>query len=384
MRFNSYAFALFFAALLPSYWLLRKWRPAQNVLLLAAGYYFYACWNPKFLSLLILSTVVDYACGLWLGRVESPRGRRAHPRPEHGAQPGHARVFQVFQFLRREPARLAWRVRVCRIPLRHLEVVLPIGISFYTFQSMSYVIDVYRREIKPTRNLVQFATFVSFFPHLVAGPIMRPTSLLPQVASQRRFDLQQFYEGSYLIFWGLLKKVVVADNLAIIVNDLFGRWADARRRPGLAGGLRLCVPDLRRLLGLHRHRPRRRQVPGLRDSAELQSPVLRHQPAGLLEPLAHQPLDLAPRLPLHPAGRQPRRHAADLPQPDADDGPRRPLARRRLDVRGLGHLPGPLAGRPPARIALAAIESTRPTRSTAPAGKPCGSWSRSTWSASAG
>ena len=89
---------------------------------------------------------------------------------------------------------------------------------------MSYVIDVYRREIPPTRNLVQFATFVSFFPHLVAGPIMRPTTLLPQVASRRRFDLQQFYGGAYLIFWGLLKKVVVADNLAVIVNDLFGRW----------------------------------------------------------------------------------------------------------------------------------------------------------------
>ena len=102
--------------------------------------------------------------------------------------------------------------------------MLPIGISFYTFQSMSYVIDVYRREIKPTRNLVQFATFVSFFPHLVAGPIMRPTTLLPQVASPRQFDLQQFYEGAYLIFWGLTQEGCVADNLAEVVNDLFGRW----------------------------------------------------------------------------------------------------------------------------------------------------------------
>ena len=129
---------------------------------------------------------------------------------------------------------------------------------------MSYVIDVYRREIPPTRNLVQFAAFVSFFPHLVAGPIMRPTTLLPQVASPRRFDLQQFYEGCYLIFWGLLKKVVVADNLALIVNDLFGRWQTLDGGSGPAGGLRLRLPDLRRLLGLHRHRPRRRQVPGLR------------------------------------------------------------------------------------------------------------------------
>ena len=104
-------------------------------------------------------------------------------------------------------------------------MVLPIGISFYTFQSMSYVIDVYRRDIKPTRNLIEFAAFVSFFPHLVAGPIMRPTTLLPQVARAGKFDLQQFYQGVYLIFWGLTKKVVVADNLAKqIVKDLFGQW----------------------------------------------------------------------------------------------------------------------------------------------------------------
>ena len=106
------------------------------------------------------------------------------------------------------------------IPVRHLEVVLPIGISFYTFQSMSYVIDVYRREIASTRNLVQFATFVSFFPHLVAGPIMRPTSLLPQVASQRRFDLHQFYDGCYLIFWGLLIFIAAGVVYAFVLGIL--------------------------------------------------------------------------------------------------------------------------------------------------------------------
>src|SRR6202042_2197666 len=109
--------------------------------------------------------------------------------------------------------------------LKHIEVVLPIGISFYTFQSMSYVIDVYRKHIKPTKNLLEFATFVSFFPHLVAGPIMRPTTLLPQIQSPRKFDLDQFYQGVYLIFWGLTKKVVVADNLAKhIVEPLFNQW----------------------------------------------------------------------------------------------------------------------------------------------------------------
>ncbi len=223
MRFNSYAFALFFAAFLPAYWLLRKWRPAQNVLLLAASYYFYSCWNPKFLSLLILSTVVDFACGLWLGRVENPRQRRSILALSMVLNLGMLAFFKYFNFFA-ESLQVLLASAGVSVARHHLEVVLPIGISFYTFQSMSYVIDVYRRELKPTRNLIQFATFVSFFPHLVAGPIMRANSLLPQVTSHRRFELHQFYDGWYLIFWGLLKKVVVADNLALIVNDVFGRW----------------------------------------------------------------------------------------------------------------------------------------------------------------
>jgi alginate O-acetyltransferase complex protein AlgI len=223
MLFNSYQFALFFAIVLSAYWLLHKHRRIQNILLLASAYYFYGCWNPKFLALLIVSTVMDYACGIWVDRVDDPRGRRGVVALSMALNLGILGYFKYFNFfaesLQGFLAQLGWS-----IALRHLEVALPIGISFYTFQSMSYVIDVYRRQIKPTRNLVEFATFVSFFPHLVAGPIMRPATLLPQVASRRTFNLDQFYGGAYLIFCGLLKKVVVADNLALIVKDLFARW----------------------------------------------------------------------------------------------------------------------------------------------------------------
>ncbi len=132
--------------------------------------------------------------------------------------------FKYCNFFADVDAGSPWPRRGWNVPLWHIEVVLPIGISFYTFQSMSYVIDVYRKDIKPTKNLLEFATFVSFFPHLVAGPIMRPTTLLPQIQGPRKFNLDQIYQGVYLIFWGLTKKVVVADNLAPIVNDLFGRW----------------------------------------------------------------------------------------------------------------------------------------------------------------
>jgi D-alanyl-lipoteichoic acid acyltransferase DltB (MBOAT superfamily) len=223
MLFNSFSFAYFFAALFPTYWLLRKHHRCQNALLLAAGYFFYANWNPKFLTLLILSTVMDYCCGLAVDRIEAPGKRKAFVALSMALNLGMLGYFKYYNFFA-ESLQVALAKMGLHVPLAHLSVVLPIGISFYTFQSMSYVIDVYRKHIKPTRNLIEFATFVSFFPHLVAGPIMRPTSLLPQVANPRRFNLQQFYHGSYLIFWGLTKKVVVADNLATFVNDLFGRW----------------------------------------------------------------------------------------------------------------------------------------------------------------
>jgi D-alanyl-lipoteichoic acid acyltransferase DltB (MBOAT superfamily) len=223
MLFNSYAFALFFAALFPTYWLMARWPRAQNVLLLGVSYYFYSRWDARFLSLLILSTVMDFACGLWVSREEDPRRRKTVVALSMALNLGMLGFFKYYNFFA-ESLHEALAGAGLSISLGTLRVALPIGISFYTFQSMSYVIDVYRREIPPTRNIVQFAAFVSFFPHLVAGPIMRPTTLLPQITTPRRFDLEQFYQGSYLIFWGLLKKVVVADNLYPIVDDLFGRW----------------------------------------------------------------------------------------------------------------------------------------------------------------
>lgn len=223
MLFNSYRFACFFLLLFPTYWLLRRHYKLQNLLLLAAGYFFYACWNWKFLSLLILSTVMDYACGIAVDRIDDSRKRKAFVGLSMALNLGMLGYFKYCNFFAQSLYELVHRIGL-NVPLWQLNVVLPIGISFYTFQSMSYVIDVYRKDIKPTRNILEFATFVSFFPHLVAGPIMRPTTLLPQVANPRRFDLLQFYEGVYLIFWGLTKKVVVADNLALVVNNLFGQW----------------------------------------------------------------------------------------------------------------------------------------------------------------
>ncbi len=220
MLFNSYAFAIFFATLFPVYWTLARWPRAQNVLLLGVSYYFYSRWDTWFLGLLVFSTVMDYTCGLLVAREEARGRRKAIVAVSMVLNLGMLAFFKYFDFFA-PSLRSALASAGLPIPGPWLEFAMPIGISFYTFQSMSYVIDVYRREIPPTRNFVQFAAFVSFFPHLVAGPIMRPTNLLPQIQSPRRFDLQQFYQGSYLVFWGLIQKVVIADNLAPIVDDLF-------------------------------------------------------------------------------------------------------------------------------------------------------------------
>ncbi len=234
MLFNEFKFAYFFAILFPTYWALRNHQKVQNLLLLVAGYFFYACWNPWFLWILILSTVVDFGCGIMVDRIESPGKRRAFVLLSMALNLGLLGYFKYRNFFAESMHALLIRGGI-DIPLTHVEMILPIGISFYTFQSMSYVIDVYRKDIKPTRNLLEFATFVSFFPHLVAGPIMRPTTLLPQIQNPRRFNLDQFYQGAYLIFWGLAKKMVVADNLAKLVNDLFGRYQT------LDGGLALLA-----------------------------------------------------------------------------------------------------------------------------------------------
>ena len=222
MQFNSFEFAWFFAVFFPLYWLLPH--RARNVLLLAGGYFFYACWDWRFLSLLVISTVMDFYCGLAVDRAEDPVRRKLVVALSMALNLGFLGFFKYANFFSASLQALLLRLGVS-IPGTQLDILLPIGISFYTFQSMSYVIDVYRRDIKPTRNFIEFAAFVSFFPHLVAGPIMRPTTLLPQIEEKRRFRLAQFYEGAYLIFWGLAKKVVIADNLAkSVVDPLFDQW----------------------------------------------------------------------------------------------------------------------------------------------------------------
>jgi D-alanyl-lipoteichoic acid acyltransferase DltB (MBOAT superfamily) len=224
--FNSLQFVWFFAIVyslyraLPAILSAERAHRGQNVLLLVASYYFYAAWDYRFLALLLASTIVDYVCGRAMGSSRDQRRRRLILVASIAFNLTMLGFFKYFNFfaasLQTLFATVGWQLDFVTV-----RVLLPIGISFYTFVTMSYVIDVYRREIEPTRNFVDFAVFVAYFPHLVAGPILRATALLPQIARQRRVSPQQMRDGAWLIAWGFFQKVFVADNLAPLASHVF-------------------------------------------------------------------------------------------------------------------------------------------------------------------
>ena len=218
MVFNSLHFVWFFLVVYAIYRVLPH--RSQNWLLLVASYYFYAAWDYRFVALLAASTLVDYTCGLVLGRLTDERKRRLVLCLSIGFNLSMLGFFKYFNFfadnLHALFAAMGWSLDFVT-----LRVLLPIGISFYTFVTMSYVIDVYRRQIEPTRNLVDFGVFVAYFPHLVAGPILRATALLPQIQQPRRIRSAQVRDGFWLIAWGFFQKIFVADNLAPIAARVF-------------------------------------------------------------------------------------------------------------------------------------------------------------------
>jgi D-alanyl-lipoteichoic acid acyltransferase DltB (MBOAT superfamily) len=219
MIFTSLQFAEFFAVV----YLLYRVLPhrAQNVILLIASYVFYGTWDWRFLSLLWGSTIVDFLVGRYLGRETAPGKRRAALVLSLIFNFGMLGFFKYFNFFEGSLVTMAGWIGWHLDPLT-LNVILPIGISFYTFMTVSYVIDVYRRDIQPTTHFLDFALFVAYFPHLVAGPILRASLLLPQIERPRTITRQQITEGLWLIGWGCFQKMFVADNLAPLVDTVFG------------------------------------------------------------------------------------------------------------------------------------------------------------------
>ncbi|MFO0948662.1 MAG: MBOAT family O-acyltransferase [Planctomycetota bacterium] len=225
MSFNSSIFVLFFAVVYSAYLLLGKRFKTQNILLLVASYVFYGYWDWRFLGLLLFSTVLDFGLSHWIDRTADPGKRKSLLVFSVVANLGILGFFKYFNFFADSFATLLATVGLEATPL-DLRIILPVGISFYTFQSMSYTVDVYRRELKAERSLVNFALYVAFFPQLVAGPIERAASLLETIARPRTIPIDKVNAGLYLIVWGYFKKLVVGDNLGTIANEVFNHYHD--------------------------------------------------------------------------------------------------------------------------------------------------------------
>ena len=222
MLFNSIEFLVFLPIVLLLYWfILNKKLRGQNLLILISSYVFYGWWDYRFLSLIFLSTVVDYFIGLNIPRKSNEQSKRVLLWCSVLFNLGVLGVFKYYDFFIESWIDLFSSVGYEIKSVRTLKLILPVGISFYTFQTMSYTIDIFKRKLKPTSDFISFASFVSFFPQLVAGPIERASNLLPQILKKRELNYKQINQGLRLILWGMFKKVVVADSLAPLVNDIF-------------------------------------------------------------------------------------------------------------------------------------------------------------------
>lgn len=241
MLFNSINFAIFFIVIFACYWgLLKKSYKWQNIFLAFASYFFYACWDWRFLFLLAFSTLLDFCSGLMIDSSDTKRRRKFWLILSVVVNLGFLGFFKYYNFFIESFAQLLTSVGLTP-HFTTLSIILPVGISFYTFHGLSYVFDIYNQKIKPTRNLVDYTLFVSFFPLLVAGPIERATHLLPQVEKPREFSYLKAVDGLKQILWGLLKKVVIADNCAETVNIIFADYTTQSGSTLLLGAILFSI-----------------------------------------------------------------------------------------------------------------------------------------------
>ena len=219
MLFDSAAYVLFLALVVLIFWALNFRN--QNRFLLAASYFFYGWWDWRFLLLMIASTTLDFIIARRMDASDTERSRKIWLAFSLIANFSVLGFFKYFNFFLDSSVHVLQVVGFSDLPVSFLKVILPPGISFYTFQEVAYIVDVYHRKLKPAESFIDYALFVSLFPHLIAGPIQRPSHLLPQVQQPRTFDTGKVFDGLLLILEGLFRKCVVADNCALIANSAF-------------------------------------------------------------------------------------------------------------------------------------------------------------------
>ena len=226
MLFNSIDFAIFLPIVFILYWFVSNRNlKLQNFLIVAVSYFFYGWWDWRFLSLILISTIIDYSLGLKLSKEENLAKRKVLLWISILVNLGFLGFFKYYNFFL-ENFINTFSLFGAEIKVNSLNIILPVGISFYTFQTLSYTIDVYKRKLEPTKDLIAFSAFVSFFPQLVAGPIERATHLLPQFYTKRTFDYSKAVDGMRQILWGLFKKIVIADNCGKYANLIFNNSSD--------------------------------------------------------------------------------------------------------------------------------------------------------------
>ena len=240
MLFNSFEFLVFLPIVFVLYWFVFRKREWQNLLIVTASYVFYGWWDWRFLFLIAFTSLCSFFSGILIELIERGIRPPLAPPTQEGKRRRKQRivcavnlivnflilgVFKYYNFFADSLAQLVWGLFHYQLDWVTLNVILPVGISFYTFQALSYTIDVYRKDVPVTRNVVEFCAFISFFPQLVAGPIERATNLLPQFAKPRTFDYAQAVDGMRQILWGLFKKIAVADNCAAYVDYVYGSYA---------------------------------------------------------------------------------------------------------------------------------------------------------------
>jgi len=220
MSFASIYFVIFMPIVFCIYWALNKNVKIQNFFLLGASYFFYAWWNWRYLSLILICSLTNYFAGLLMVKYDHQKIRKIILYACFTVCLGILGVFKYYNFFITSFAD-AFSFLGTNLQVKTLNLILPIGISFYTFHTLTYTIEIYRRKFEPTKDLISFFLFVSIFPLAMAGPIERATNLLPQIYKRRTFDRAQATDGMRQILWGLFKKVVVADNCATYVNQVF-------------------------------------------------------------------------------------------------------------------------------------------------------------------
>lgn len=221
MLFNTIDFAIFLTLVFFLYWFVfNKNKNLQNFFIVAASYVFYGWWDWRFLFLILFSTITDFSISLAIQKNKKRLRRKLLLWSSVAVNLGLLGFFKYYNFFL-ENFITAFTFFGLKIRAQSLNILLPVGITFYTFQTLSYTIDIYKKKIEPTKNIIAFSAFVSFFPQLVAGPIERASNLLPQFLNKRQFNYKKAVDGTRQILWGLLKKIVIADNCATIVNEIF-------------------------------------------------------------------------------------------------------------------------------------------------------------------